>query len=144
MRVIVDSSLLIALVSRDMRSELVQRSFSEWIENGTDLHVPSLIWYEVVSGLAQLVWDRAFPVESVRKALRELEDLPLTGHDLEDRARPVEIAIRLHSRKAYDAAYLALAESLRAEFWTLDLKLFRNASGAGFPVRLLGEEPLSL
>jgi predicted nucleic acid-binding protein len=36
-----------------------------------------------------------------------------------DNARAIEIAIELERHSAYDAAYLALAERLGAEVWTL-------------------------
>ena len=52
-------------------------------------------------------------------------------------ARVVEIALLLQRQNAYDAAYLALAESLDAELWTLDSPLYRNAAGQGFRVRLI-------
>jgi len=137
LRVVIDSSLLIALVSGDDRSPDVHRQFVTWIESDTDLHAPLLVWYEVASGIAQLVFDKKLPEDSVGERLERLGDLPVTAHPLEDRARPVEIAIRLKTRKAYDAAYLALAEHLQAELWTLDAKLVNNASASGFPVRLL-------
>lgn len=137
LRVVIDSSLLIALASGDERSPDVHRQFVDWIESDTDLHAPLLVWYEVVSGIAQLVFDKKLPRDSVSERLDRLRDLPVTGHPLEDRARPVEIAIRLKTRKAYDAAYLALAEHLHADLWTLDGRLFNNASASGFPVRLL-------
>lgn len=137
MRVVIDSSLLIALVSGDERSPAVHRCITEWIETDTDLHAPVLVWYEVVSGIAQLAFDKKIRVESINDLLAELQELPVIGHLLMDRARPVEIAIRLKTRKAYDAAYLALAEHLQAELWTLDGRLFNNASPSGFPVRLL-------
>ncbi len=49
----------------------------------------------------------------------------------------VEIALLLERQSAYDAAYLALAESLSAELWTLDGSLYRNAISHGLPVQLL-------
>jgi predicted nucleic acid-binding protein len=48
-----------------------------------------------------------------------------------DNARAIEIAVDLERHSAYDAAYLALAERLGAEVWTLDGPLFRNASRRG-------------
>ena len=137
LRVVIDSSLLIALASGDERSPEVHRQFVDWIESDTDLHAPVLIWYEVVSGIAQLVFDKKLPRDSVHERLERLRDLPVKGHLLQDRARPVEIAVRLGTRKAYDAVYLALAEHLQADLWTLDAKLVNNASASGFPVRLL-------
>jgi predicted nucleic acid-binding protein len=137
LRVVIDSSLLIALASGDERSPAVHRCFTEWIEADIDLHAPVLVWYEVVSGIAQLVYDKKIGVGSLNEILTALEDLPIIGHLLVDRARPIEIAIRLKTRKAYDTAYLALAEHLQAELWTLDRRLFNNASASGFPIRLL-------
>jgi predicted nucleic acid-binding protein len=141
LRVVVDSNLLIALASGDERSAEVERRFADWIESEADLHAPGLVWYEVASGLAQLVFDKKMHRDAVSDAIDGLRDLPVIVHPLVDRLRPVEIAIRLKSRKAYDAAYLALAEHLQAELWTLDGKLFRNASPLGFPVRLVVDEP---
>ncbi|MFN6517517.1 MAG: hypothetical protein RMY29_023960 [Nostoc sp. CreGUA01] len=43
----------------------------------------------------------------------------------------------MERQSAYDAAYLALAESLNAELWTLDGLLYRNAISYAFSVRLL-------
>ena len=53
--------------------------------------------------------------------------------------RMVEIALSLGRQSAYDAAYLALAEALEAELWTLDGPLYRNAVNRGFRVQLLSE-----
>jgi predicted nucleic acid-binding protein len=49
----------------------------------------------------------------------------------------VETALRLERSNAYDAAYVALAQTLEADLWTLDGPLARNASGLGLPVRLV-------
>lgn len=47
------------------------------------------------------------------------------------------IALTLERRSAYDAAYLALAQELDAELWTLDGQLARNAKSHGYPVQLI-------
>ena len=54
-----------------------------------------------------------------------------------DGVRVVTLARRLGRQSSYDAAYIALAESLGAELWTLDGKLAANAETVGFPVRLV-------
>ncbi len=49
-------------------------------------------------------------------------------HPTRDVGRIVEIAaVGLRRHNAYDAAYLALAEDLDADLWTLDGPLARNA-----------------
>jgi len=49
----------------------------------------------------------------------------------------MKIAHSLGRRKAYDAAYLALAERLDCELLTLDGPLARNATALGFRVVLI-------
>ena len=62
--------------------------------------------------------------------------LPITYDRLPDNARAVEVAVDLQRHSAYDAAYLALAERLDGEVWTLDGPLARNAAGR-YRVRLI-------
>jgi predicted nucleic acid-binding protein len=52
-------------------------------------------------------------------------------------AAVARIALTLERRSAYDAAYLALAQDLDAELWTLDGALARNATSHGYPIHLI-------
>lgn len=137
MMVVVDANLLVALVSGDPRGNLVQQQFLQWINDGIELHAPALARYEVANALTRLIVAKAFPTDKVEDAWVNLSVLPITYHSSVDAKRVVEIALRLGRQNAYDAAYIALAESLGAELWTLDSPLYRNASGYGFPVQLL-------
>jgi predicted nucleic acid-binding protein len=49
----------------------------------------------------------------------------------------VEVALELRRQSAYDAAYIVLAQLLRAQVWTFDGSLARTAVGLGFPVHLI-------
>ena len=138
MMVIVDANLLVALVSGDPRGTQVQRQFLQWLDDEVDLHAPALALYEAANALTRLIVTKAFPADKVEDAWANLSILPITYHSSVDAKRVVEIALRLGRQNAYDAAYLALAESLGAELWTLDSPLYRNASGYGFPVQLVG------
>lgn len=135
--VVVDANLLVALVSGDPRGEKVRQQFLEWLDAETELHAPSLASYEAANALTRLIVAGAFPADQLEEAWANLSLLPIKYHSLTDAKRMVEIALSLRRQNAYDAAYLALAESLQAELWTLDGPLYRNAVERGFPVRLL-------
>ncbi|HNJ12110.1 MAG TPA: type II toxin-antitoxin system VapC family toxin, partial [Anaerolineales bacterium] len=59
------------------------------------------------------------------EALRTMYGLrvEIINEDEELSLRALELAGKLGQSKAYDAFYLALAEKLVAEFWTLDERL---------------------
>lgn len=137
MMIVVDANLLIAMVSGDQRGPLVLQKFNEWIGQGDELIAPSLAQFEVANGLTRLIVASAFQVNKAEAAWNEISLLPIVYHPLRNFSRVIEIALKLGRQNAYDAAYLALAETLGAELWTLDGPLYRNASGQGFPVQLL-------
>jgi len=58
-------------------------------------------------------------------------------HGLTDGPAVVAVAQTLQRESAYDASYVALAQELDAELWTLGGPLARNASSVDLPVRLI-------
>ncbi|MBW4631635.1 MAG: type II toxin-antitoxin system VapC family toxin [Iphinoe sp. HA4291-MV1] len=139
MAVVLDANFLVALITPHPLRENATRLFRDWLAQDIDRHTPELARYEIANALTRLVVANLFPSEGLTQACAELAILPITYHQFIVEPRVIEIALTLRRNSAYDAAYLALAETLNAELWTLDGPLYRNASGQGFPVRLLGE-----
>jgi predicted nucleic acid-binding protein len=143
MPIIVDANLLVALVSGDPRGDWVSQSFLDWVEQGVELHAPELAKYEVANALTRLIVGNAFPADRAEEALNDLLILPITYHALTNARRVIEISLRLKRQSAYDAAYLALAESLNVGVYTLDGPLYRNATAQGFNIQLLQQRTIS-
>jgi predicted nucleic acid-binding protein len=138
MTVIIDANLIVVLFGADARSEQVVTQFETWFEQDTTLHAPQLALYEVANALTRLIVAGSFDPAELTTTWEQIQNLPITYHSLDSLPRTIEIARTLSRQNAYDAAYLALAESLQAELWTLDTPLYRNAIGQGLPIRLIG------
>lgn len=137
MNIVVDSNLLIVLVSNDARSHLAQKQFEYWITQDIKLHAPLLAHYEIANAFTRLISAGMFPQEQLVTAFNYLGNLPITYHSITEEPRIIEIALSLERQSAYDAAYIALAEALSAELWTLDKRLYRNAITREFSVKIL-------
>lgn len=88
-----------------------------------DLHVPALCDVEIASGLRSLSLRRALPDERAVEAVEDYLDLPLTKHGHAS-LLPRIFALRANF-SAYDATYVALAESINAPLLTSDDRLAR-------------------
>lgn len=137
---VLDANLLVALAIGGERSNLVEAQLMQWLEENAELYAPDLARYEIASAFTGAIAGGEFTVAALPEAFGALADLPIVFCACPEGERVVEIALQLKRRSAYDAAYLALAEFLQAELWTLDGKLFRNAMEYGFAVKLLDGE----
>lgn len=91
----------------------------------TDIHVPALCEVEVAAGLRRALLRGLVTADRANLALDLYLLLPLTRHG--HRALlPRMLALR-QNFSAYDATYVALAESLAAQLLTADERLARAA-----------------
>ncbi len=138
MTVVLDANLLVVLALDDERASLVEAKMREWAAAGETLHPPALMPYEAASALVRAAVAGGLGPGVVAETWATISAVRVTLRPLDKGADVIAIAQRLGRQSAYDPAYVALAQSLDAELWTLDGPLARNARSVGLPVRLLG------
>ena len=131
--IVLDTSALVEfLVGADAVAERVRAA-----SIGEQLAAPCAIDLECASTLRGLVMGRKLPADEGKRALELLGTMTLKRYD------HVPLLARIwelrHNMWPYDAAYVALAESLRVELVTVDGKL-ASVPGLKCTVRNLREE----
>jgi predicted nucleic acid-binding protein len=138
--VVVDASVIVALVVADERQGAAQARLQTWVESGEDLHAPAVLPYEVANVLARLVFDGDLPADSIAETWSDLAALDLVLHPFDvthDGSTVAAITRQLRRRHATDSTYIRLAQQLGTAVWTLDGPLARNAADVGLPVKLI-------
>ena len=121
--VVVDSSVIVALVTLEKHSEWASNSMQEY----EYFHILDLSFYEVANAIKQKTSDQ-FSEKDAAAAFNQADKMMklYTVHDFSevivdtlDKALELKIAV-------YDAAFLSLASKLDLRFLTLDTKLARK------------------
>lgn len=116
--IVVDASAVLEVLLRTTAAEDVERR----LFSGTDSwHAPHLIDLEVAQVVRRYTLAGQIDPERGREALADLGDLPITRYS-HTHFLPQIWELR-HNVTAYDAAYVALAEVLRAPLFTRDARL---------------------
>lgn len=126
--IVVDASAVIeVLLGTSSAGRIADRFFAE----GETLHAPHLLDVEIAQILRRYALAHAFGAGRGEEALEDLADFPISRYPHQPFLfRMWELR---HNLTAYDAAYIALAETLAAPLVTRDAKL---ASAAGHKARI--------
>lgn len=137
--VCVDASLILRTFIPASYSEQATALLAGWQAEETTLVAPALLAFEVTSALRRLVYLREITPARGEDAFQAFLRLPLR---LSHRRAIIPLAWELartpDQSRAYDAAYLALAQLQQCPFWTADERLY-NAVRNQLPwVRWIG------
>ena len=127
---LVDASLTFRLIVPCPQQDHLRTLVAQWLEDGFQLHAPTLWAYEMTSALCKLVRFGELTLQEGERTLGLAQTLgvQLVPPDKELMRLAFDWTVRLNRAAAYDSVYLALAEALRCELWTADQHLY-NAVG---------------
>ena len=119
--VVLDASVLIRAA---VANHPAARDWVRAVEAGdVEGHVPDVAYAETVSGLMKYVRSDLLSANVAGEILEEVVKLPLFTHGHGRLARASLTLALEHRLSAYDASYLALAQSLDAPLITADRRL---------------------
>jgi predicted nucleic acid-binding protein len=139
--VVIDASLALKRVLQEEHTEDAVALRDHWLENMESVIAPPIFKPEVTNVLHQRVRrgqlsrrDAADMLEILVSAVAAVEPPSLYS-------RALTLASELELSSAYDALYLALADSEECEMWTADQRLVRSTQPKFSMLRWLEESP---
>lgn len=133
----VDASLVVRLVA-DPNDQLVRSQWEQWESDGLRFAAPALIYFEVTNAIYQYQRHGLLSAKSVQLALEAALTLPIRIQwDSDLHRNALSLSQHYSLAATYAAHYLALAELLVADFWTMDRRLFEAVGTDLLWVKLL-------
>ena len=136
----VDASLAFKWLVEEENSDRATGLARHWDDQGSQLAAPQLMPFEVANALHRRVLRDELTVGVAVDLMQDLISLGVAFHGTPDlHSRALVLASQLKQGAAYDAHYLALAESLGCEVWTADQRFYRAAASVDANLRWIGE-----
>lgn len=117
---------MLALVLEEVHTKLAYERMDQWVDEGTLLHTPLLLQYEIATVLTKKLAAGRLSKAKVDEALRIIDEIDVIYHITPNNPRAIEFARAMDRKRASDAAYLVVAEELGTLVWTFDKKLANN------------------
>jgi predicted nucleic acid-binding protein len=138
-RICVDANCVVRLLT-DPADLPIHGLWQRWRAEGRLYVASRLLLYEVTNALYRYQQQGTRLASTIREALVMALELQISLHDdLALHQQAIDMAARFSLPAAYDAHYLALAESLGIQFWTTDRRLANTVQPHLPWVHLVGE-----
>ncbi len=127
--VVADSSIFLASVLQERLTPKAVSLIQFWATTNVTLAAPSLFQYEIIAVLRKNVYLGRISQQEAIRGRDILLSQPiqfLFDDDLLRRA--FDLSTRFNRSTAYDSQYLAVAERLGCDFWTVDERLYNSVA----------------
>lgn len=132
--IVIDASILGALVLKDETFHIqAVDQFASWSRDSESLVAPRLILAEITALIRKAVFLKRITHEEGVAILDTILDADIALYESPSiYTSALNVAHLLNHPRTYDAQYLALAQILDCEVWTLDARLY-NSARSHFP-----------
>ena len=138
--VCIDANLIVWALIPAPLSDQADALPAEWQQEQVTLIAPALLAFEVTSTLRRLVYlEEITPTEGEEAFEKLLEMNIRLSHQRGIFPLAWQMAQRFDRPRAYDTAYLALAQLRGCDFWTADERLYNTVRGELDWVKWLGD-----
>lgn len=140
--VCVDASLILRILVPEPLTEQALALWGAWQQEQRAAIAPSLLAFEVTASLRRYVYLKRITPAQGEQAFAQFLQM-----EIHLSQRPAlfrlawELAKQFNQSRAYDTAYLALAQLHPCDFWTADRKLYTAVRGHLPWVHWVGETP---
>jgi predicted nucleic acid-binding protein len=129
--VCVDASLIIRTLVPDAFSQEAEALLARWQQAATTLIAPALLAFEVTSTVRRMVYQKALSPTRADEVFAQFQRISIRlSHRKAIFPLAWALAKQFNRPRAYDTAYLALAQLNHCAFWTADEKLYNAVKGA--------------
>ena len=138
--VVVDASLAFKWLVREEHTDKALAILREWHDEEVTPAAPHLLPFEISNALHKRVTRGELSVEGAVDLIGNLLTSQIELHQPWNlHGKALEMASRFGQAAAYDAHYLALAESLGCDLWTADEKFYQSVAEGDGRVHWIGE-----
>jgi len=138
-QVCIDANLIIWSLVPFPLSAAAEALLQQWQQEHITLLAPALLAFEVTASLRRLVYLKELTPTEGEEAFARFLRIPIRlSHRQNIFPLAWQLAQQFNRPRAYDTAYLAVAQLHRCDFWTADEKLYNAVQHALPWVKWLG------
>ncbi|MBI3355125.1 MAG: type II toxin-antitoxin system VapC family toxin [Nitrospirae bacterium] len=127
MTIVIDSGVLLKAYFPDEDGHTeAQNIISDYARGNIIFHAPALITYEIINACLVASRMARFPKKVAKEIMSEILQIEIIKEDIDHLKDMIFDIAEKYCRSAYDAAYIAVAESRQLPLITGDKKLFNS------------------
>lgn len=127
MTIVIDSGVLLKAYFPDEDGHTeAQNIISDYARGNIIFHAPALITYEIINACLVASRMARFPKKVAKEIMSEILQIEIIKEDIDHLKDMIFDIAEKYCRSAYDAAYIAVAESRQLHLITGDKKLFNS------------------